>query len=333
MKSTNITKNDLKQIKLFIGPMSKNIVDAAIEYQSDLTTQTIGFIPSRRQIEYNGGYVNKWTTKEFSEYVNGRLIVERDHGGQLQGKDSHDDHLISFHHDVMYMDLIHIDPWKKYQNIMAAADATIRLINWCNSLNDNCYYEIGTEEAIRKLDIDELHQFVKLVKSQLSNSTFNKIAYLVIQSGTALSEDKNIGFFNQDRLSAMLELCSQYKLLSKEHNGDFIAASEIKARYSAGLNAINVAPEFGQLETNCHIKHFKETGRFDHLNKMFDICLKSKKWMKWVPQGFDPYVNKDVLTKITGHYIFSDDEFINIKPDNDDEIKTIIKYKIGEIVG
>ena len=66
-------------MKYFIGPMSKNVVDAIIDFGG------IGFIPSRRQVEYNGGYVNNWTTKEFSNYVNGRAVIQRDHGGAGQG--------------------------------------------------------------------------------------------------------------------------------------------------------------------------------------------------------------------------------------------------------
>ena len=54
--------------KYFIGPMSKNVVDTIIDFCNE-TNNYIGLIPSRRQIEYNGGYVNNWTTKEFSEYV------------------------------------------------------------------------------------------------------------------------------------------------------------------------------------------------------------------------------------------------------------------------
>ena len=40
--------------------MSKNVVDAIIEFGGGF-----GFIPSRRQVDYNGGYVNNWTTGEF----------------------------------------------------------------------------------------------------------------------------------------------------------------------------------------------------------------------------------------------------------------------------
>ena len=54
--------------KFFIGPMSKNVVDAIIEFCEE-TNNIIGLIPSRRQVEYNGGYVNNWTTKTFTEYV------------------------------------------------------------------------------------------------------------------------------------------------------------------------------------------------------------------------------------------------------------------------
>ena len=56
--------------------MSKNVVDTILELESN----QIGFIPSRRQVDYSGGYVNNWTTKQFSEYVNGRVVIERDHG-------------------------------------------------------------------------------------------------------------------------------------------------------------------------------------------------------------------------------------------------------------
>ena len=55
-------------IKFFIGPMSKNIVDSIIEFQTD-SKNKIGLIPSRRQVDFNGGYANKWTTKGLSDYA------------------------------------------------------------------------------------------------------------------------------------------------------------------------------------------------------------------------------------------------------------------------
>ena len=103
--------------------MSKNIVDAVIDFVEE-TDNNIGFIPSRRQIEYDGGYVNNWTTKEFSEYVNGRVPIERDHGGPGQGY-TEDNGLTSFIDDSKYLDIIHIDPWKMFSDFDRGLHSTI----------------------------------------------------------------------------------------------------------------------------------------------------------------------------------------------------------------
>ena len=93
--------------------MSKNIVDAIIEFQKS-TKHKLGLIPSRRQIEFNGGYCNNWTTKQFSIYAKD-VLLKRDHSGPGQGY-SDDDGYESLKFDSQYMDIIHIDPWKKYSS-------------------------------------------------------------------------------------------------------------------------------------------------------------------------------------------------------------------------
>ena len=82
--------------------MSKNIVDVIIN-----SNKNIGFIPSRRQVEFDGGYVNGWTTKSFSEYVKTRsdLMVVRDHGSINQGQ-CKDDGYESLKYDSKYFDII-----------------------------------------------------------------------------------------------------------------------------------------------------------------------------------------------------------------------------------
>ena len=76
---------------LGVGPMSVNIVDATIEL-SDEHDVPIILIASRRQIdssEFNGGYVNNWSTDVYSKYVGKnckkkKIILARDHGGPWQ---------------------------------------------------------------------------------------------------------------------------------------------------------------------------------------------------------------------------------------------------------
>jgi len=101
--------------KFFIGPMSKNIVDSCIEFSNEYQlTKLFGIIPSRRQVDFMGGYVNNWTTKGFSNYIKtktNKLFLMRDHSGPNQGYIS-DDGLESLKYDCLYLDAIHIDPWK-----------------------------------------------------------------------------------------------------------------------------------------------------------------------------------------------------------------------------
>ena len=171
--------------KFFIGPMSKNIVDAVIEFSNEEKV-SIGLIPSRRQIEYTSGYVNNWSTKEFSEYVRRyteNILLVRDHGGPGQGSID-DDGYTSIEEDCKYFDILHIDPWKKLQDIEKGSDETIKMIEFCHSLNPRIKFEIGTEESIRKFETSELLYFIEKLKNRLSPSTFEQIQYLVIQSGT-----------------------------------------------------------------------------------------------------------------------------------------------------
>ena len=83
-------------IKHFIGPMSKNVVDSILDFTQE-TEIPIGLIPSRRQVEWNGGYVNKWTTEAFSRYASS-LTLKRDHAGPGQG-DKDDDGYRSLQED------------------------------------------------------------------------------------------------------------------------------------------------------------------------------------------------------------------------------------------
>ena len=61
--------------KIFIGPMSKNVVDSIIEFNK-IRNENVGIIPSRRQVEFDGGYSNNWTTRGLREYAPGLIIKE-----------------------------------------------------------------------------------------------------------------------------------------------------------------------------------------------------------------------------------------------------------------
>jgi|TARA_R110000744_G_scaffold231145_1_gene349332 hypothetical protein len=306
--------------KFYIGPMSKNTVDAVIEHNGNF-----GFIPSRRQVDYNGGYVNNWSTGEFAMYVDGRVPVGRDHGGVGQGY-KEDDGYESFLHDSKYFDIIHIDPWKKYQKFEDGLEETLAVLNYIYNMNQSVMFEVGTEEAIRKFTADELDT---LLRTLSEFEFFDNIEYAVVQSGTGLDLGKqtNTGTFNPNRLEEMVNVCKKYGKKSKEHNGDYLSNIEYKSRFDLGLDSINIAPEFGQLETLCYLD---EMG--DDIEDYYQICYESKRWEKWVDKDFIPEDNKKELIKICGHYVFSDDEFKLIKPGIDSKIKKVITDKLKSLV-
>ena len=307
--------------------MSKNVVDAIIEFDGDF-----GFIPSRRQVDYNGGYVNGWTTGEFATYVNGRVPIERDHGGIGQGY-KYDDGIESFMNDSKYFDIIHIDPWKVYSNFDDGLNETIDNIRFIyDSLGNmgsyDIKFEVGTEESIRRFEVSELEKLLWSLERKLYSPMFENIEYAVVQSGVGLDlgKQRNTGTFDPDRLEKMVSMCKKFGKKSKEHNGDYLSSDEYKVRFDMGLDSINIAPEFGQLETLCYLEKMGED-----IEEYYNICYDSKRWEKWVDDDFVPEDNKKELIKICGHYVFSDPKFLEIKPSIDLKIRDTIKNKLKEL--
>lgn len=292
-------------MKFCIGPMSISIVDAVIEYANSRQTE-VTLIPSRRQIDWNGGYVG-WTTAEFATYVRSRssfIKLERDHGGPGQGTND-DDGYESLATDCKHFDLIHIDPWKKYPIYGMGLEWTVKMIEFCYAINPNIRYEIGTEQGIRPFEVDELDRLLFDLKELLSPKMFDSIEFVVIQCGTRLLEKGNTGEFDATKLVSMLEITKKYGKKAKEHNGDWVTMETVRLKESYGLEYINIAPEMGEIVTTEILRNLND----DDKERMFQLCLKSGKWKKWVSSEFNPQENKEKLTLICGHYVFDTEEF------------------------
>lgn len=315
--------------KYYIGPMSKNVVDCVIEHSQ---LHPIGFIPSRRQVDFCGGYVNNWTTESFTEYVRDRsssVFLCRDHGGENQGQEI-DDGLESFSEDNSYFDLIHVDPFRVSTSILDAAERTTSIIKSLWENNKSTMYEVGTEEAIYKYQPEELKWFLQYLKMGLGDA-FNQIKYAVVQSGTGLdlSTRTNTGNFSKRRLKNFIKIVKQFGLLSKEHNGDYLTDSfDVQLRFECGLDAINIAPEFGQIESEYYLEHCsKDKELFETL---YQLCYNSGKWKKWIKNV--ERVSKKQLIITCCHYILSTKDFheqiVSNCPDADSVIRKRINSKL-----
>lgn len=307
--------------KFYFGPMSKELVDVVLENKFN-----VGFIPSRRQIDFSGGYVNNWTTKQFRDYVGTDVLIERDHGGPNQGT-YEDDGLNSFIDDCSHFDIIHIDVWKKYQDLDDAVFQTARFIKLLNEKNPNIFFEVGTEQSIRPYEHKELRYFLTNLKKSLGE-TFSKILYCVVQCGTKLSTTENLGIFDENKLINMIEVCKEFGVKSKEHNGDYVSNDIRQQKLKLGLDSINIAPEFGVIQTNTIIKNLNEY-EFD---EFFNICYTSNKWKKWVPENFNPLLNRKEVVSICGHYNFTNEFVSELIADNLSYIKEELKLTIKSIL-
>lgn len=316
----------MKYPRLFVGPMSKEIVDIVIEYS--LEKNILGLIPSRRQIENTGGYVNNWSTDQFSSYVknkNKEVLLVRDHGGPGQGQ-LPDDGLSSLDSDIeSNFNILHIDPWKECNSLEEGIDKTLTLIEHCLEKNEKTLFEVGTEEAIFSYTDKDLDKFLGALKSRLGDK-FHNIKYAVIQSGVRISGTQNIGNFDKDRLEKMVKVVKKYGLLSKEHNGDYLTKDQIETRAKVGLDSINIAPEFGVTQTRVMLDN-----QMIDLDESFSTCLEVNKFSKWLPEDKKHNPSKRLVVEVSGHYCFTKEPFLSSTEKSYSNLRQLIFDRFDQI--
>lgn len=301
--------------------MSKNIVDAVCEMDSNV----FGFAVTRRQIDYNGGYVNKWDTKSFYEYVkakNKNIILERDHGGPFQGT-VEDNGYVSYVEDLNYFDIIHLDPWKHYQDLSEGLALTISNISEFYSYNPEVRYEILTERTIKQFNPEDYNTILSRLKAELSTEAFKSIEYVVVQSGVGLDlvSRKNTDQFLHQPLLESIEICKAYGKKVKEHNGDYLSSAAKDWRFHKGIDAINIGPELAQLETEVCLEYMTESEK----NTFYEVCIASQRWQRWVTPEFD-LNDRDTVIKVCGHYNY---DKLPLKKDISNIIKDVIKFRLN----
>lgn len=316
----------MKHPKYFICPMSKNITDAVISMESD----EFGLLPTRRQIDFDGGYVNGWSTYDFHKYVRSKsgIILERDHSGAKQGVEN-DNGYDTFTVDANLFDIIHIDPWKLHSDKTAGAMETMRNIDYIYGINPKVKFEIGTEQDIMKFTPIELIKFLSFLHRTLSTELWDTIEYVVVQSGVSLDlvNKTNKGVFDEDRFTQMVAAVNMFGKKAKEHNGDYLTDREYRYRFECGLTSINIGPELAQLETSVYLDNMTE----EQIDNFYSICLLSGRWKRWVP-GDVLALDKRKLIEVCGHYSYSEYDYRYGLPQIDDKIQSKITEKLNSLL-
>lgn len=329
------------------GPMSKNCIDVSIELSKQFDVPQV-LIASRRQIdseEFGGGYVENFTTNEFSKYVKSqnaeKVLIARDHGGpwqsileknnKLNAFDSMQSAKKSFENDILSdFDFLHLDPSIPIQNEKLSVNIILdRLFElyghtyeFAKQNNKEINFELGTEEQNGYgQDLKQFEFFLNETKKFCEKNKITKPTFVVAQTGTKVMETKNVGIFKDDitssnklslkHLKETLKICDKYGVMLKEHNTDYLSNEALSLRPSIGIHASNVAPEFGVVETRGLLYLLNTFGYKKEFDLFIEVALSSNKWKKWMIKDSNATdIDKAI---ICGHYIFNDEKIINLK--------------------
>lgn len=366
MTLTEVVKKGLKMKKeerasmLGIGPMSKTLIKASILLAKEKDFPLI-FIASRNQVdskELGGGYVCNWDQKAFSNAIkeianevgfDGLYYLCRDHGGPWQRDKERKDHLPeeeamklgkqSYIADLENgFDLLHIDPTKdpyvvgKVIDVNVVLRRTVELIEYVEKERiarklPEISYEVGTEETNGGLTSVESYEFfIQELLKELDKKGLPHPCFIVGQTGTLTRLTENVGHFNAKASKELSDVAKKYEVGLKEHNGDYQDEGILLAHPALGITAMNVAPEYGTVETRAYLKLIElEEMLFVEgiISKKSNLknCIRkeavaSRRWEKWMT---DDTVSKsteellqdeniiNTITDISGHYTFNND--------------------------
>lgn len=293
---------DLKKYKIGYGPMSKEVISLLNEY-SLLNDYPIMIICSRNQVDFESSYVTDTDTISSLLKSNPNLLLCRDHCGPyfkdsdsgLNLKDAIDKCKQTIDIDINnQFDLIHIDVSRVEVNQLEVAD---ELIQYALSKCPDIFLEFGSEENTGIMLSDSIHRlddqlnFAKLYKN---------IKFFVTQTGSAI-KDRQVGYFDINFNLELSKKIHSYGFLFKEHNGDYLDSVDLKLRKSAGIDAINIAPQLGTIQTKLL---FENSGHTSEWSNFANLVYSGNRYQRWISQE-----GKLTSVLVSGHYFFKSLEY------------------------
>ena len=330
---------------LCIGPVSKNGVDAVLEITNEFNIP-ISLVLSRNQIEtekIGHGYVNNWTTEEFSNYVsskdiNQNVVLARDHGGPWQN-DSEKYNKISFDETwdntkksfISDIDsgfkILHIDPTIDLFSKLSIDDKIDRICKLCKFCSDECkkrkqkiQFEISLwEDGASENNNIHMEHAISKIFDYCNQNSIDTPSFFAIPTGNKVVNSSNAGLMKTinfdtqiySELSKTIQICKKFAIKTKVHGTDYLPDESLQWFPKLNIDAANIAPELGTVETTALLNILKMNGLNELKSKFLELSYSSKKWAKWISE--DHALNKNELGIIAGHYVFPSDEFRDLK--------------------
>ncbi|MBN1674294.1 MAG: class II D-tagatose-bisphosphate aldolase, non-catalytic subunit [Kiritimatiellae bacterium] len=347
---------------LGVGPVSHVVVRAALEACKRHDCPAI-FIASRNQVDLRSlghGYLMGGMDQaafvallhETSRTIgfDGPLYVCRDHGGpwqrnvELNGKYPVDRAMAiareSFRADIEAgFNYLHIDPTKcPFPSSRAELCArTVEILEYCEAVrrargNGAIDYEVGSEDIQGGLTSrQDFEAFLRDLTAALDDAGLPQPTCVVGQTGTLCRMDRNVGRFDWKRTEELAGLAMACGVGFKEHNGDYLSAASCRIHPTIGVTGMNVAPEFGLVETDALLalteleaKLVREgwlaAGAASNLRPLLLArTFTNSPWPKWMSDEVSQLPREQVerdsavrllIARVCGHYVFDLPEFV-----------------------
>lgn len=331
------------KIKLGIGPMSKEIINCLSSFSKKYKTEII-LIASRNQIDiknFGGGYVNNFDTKNYANFIknkkNNYLIMARDHCGPYTNSNVRQTNSLKKEIDntkkTLLSDIkndfkiIHIDTSKVPKKLKYKIAE--ELINYCNTiakkLQKKIQFEFGCEEHGLLRSINDFKKDLIFLKK------FNNVKFIVCQTGSLVKSIFQIGQFDYKKIPIMKKLALKQGIKLKEHNCDYLNIDQIKLRKLYNIDAINIAPEFGFMQSLLTLRLCKEY-KIEEFEKFFKLVIREKKWKKWIYKN----ENNEIKFLSAAHYHFNTKQYKKIilkigkKIDFEKKLNSIVTSRLKE---
>lgn len=298
------------EAKLGFGPMSTEAIEAVFRY-SERHGRELMFVTSKNQIDYAGGYVNGWRTKDFAVFLDSmrrrhpgsNVKVCRDHCGPgFNGRLDLEDTYRTIEADLEAgFALIHIDFCHQGNDRREQMAASKKAIEHCRRLCPGVLLEVGTDDTnIRcpAVDLSELKQEVAFF------SEFCQPVFYVVNTGALVKELRQAGTFNKEFARETSALLSSFGCRLKEHQCDYLSADELRER-SGIVGAMNVAPQLGAVQTSVVLHECLRHGI--EADELSATVFAAGKWKKWMLDGTVP--EPQYCTRIAAHYHFASDAY------------------------
>ena len=347
-----------KATMIGIGPMSKTLIKACMLLGKEKDFPLM-FIASRNQVDADalgGGYVCNWDQARFAAAIHeaaeetgfdGLCYLCRDHGGPWQRDNERNAHLPedeamrlgkqSYLVDLLNgFDLLHIDPTKdpyvvgKIIDMDVNINRTVELIEYVETERKKrdlpaISYEVGTEETNGGLTSPENYKkFIEKLHARLDGKGLPHPSFIVGNTGTLTRLTENVGHVDSTSCKELSAVAKKYGVGLKEHNGDYLDDATLLEYPALGVTAMNVAPEFGTVETQAYLKLIETEERLvgqgliekasDLGNTLREEAVNSGRWKKWMVDGKERLTAEEIfkdaeltqlITEISGHYTFN----------------------------